>query len=144
MSKIDVMTAPDENTPKVVSHRGKILDPADAQITESPQPAQELEDKPKEIVIENPSDNEISENQVAEPAEESFASEEAQPVVEQPGIIEANQYHLPIKATHHHRRGSAKTTIALFVLLILVIILAYFAADMDMYDPGFELPFDLL
>jgi hypothetical protein len=144
MSKIDVMTAPDENTPKVVSHRGKFLDPAAAQKTEGQQPTQELEDKPKEIVIENPSDNEISENQVAEPAEKSFASEEVQPVVEQSEIIEANQYHLPIKATHHHRRGSAKTTIALFVLLILVIILAYFAADMDMYDPGFELPFDLL
>jgi len=162
----------------VVSHRGKMLDPANARKdppAEASEPAEkpkvaETVTKPVEQKIETPAEKEVVEPAPA-PVETSVAAPPAEPVEEklgeiseqirqdeaakeeakeakksetqQPQIFDTKQYHLPIKSTKHHASGSLGATTILFVIFLFVLAMAYVAADMEVYDPGFALPVNI-
>ncbi len=167
--------------PAVVSHRGKILNPADARKDEAvdgtdnadeakpepkveptpapkpePEPVKEEVDEPKEAPAEKRPEikpaEQVSEKltEISDDLKEGDPEKEAEKAkkeenseTQQPQIFDTKEYHLPIKATKHHKKNSFSATDALLFLLI-VLFAAYIAADLDIYDPGFKLPFDFL
>jgi hypothetical protein len=152
MSKIDVMSSsdsddspPNTSGPEVVSHRGKMLEPLVDNEEPEVQPDQKLDDRPKESQIETPLDIETVGSEPAQNGVDLSEANQAEPKDQiQPEVVDPNQYRLPIKTSRAHGGSSAATTVALLILLVLVVLMAYVAADMDMYDPGFDLPFEVL
>jgi len=162
----------------VVSHKGKMLDPANArkdspvesgEATEKPKVAEtvtkpveqkietsaEKEDvEPESVMVDTPATTpsaepvgeklgEISEQIKQDEAAKEEAREAKKLETQEPQIFDTKQYHLPIKATKHHASGSLGATGVLFVIFLLVLALAYAAADMEVYDPGFALPLNI-
>lgn len=170
--------------PAVISHRGKMLKPADEHkveavkeeeppkatseagktetkvepVTPAPKPEAKEPEKPapapepspeskpapapEPVTEEKPPVEDLGQRDVDQPTPDPTQIKKAE-AQQQPQIFDTKQYHLPIKATKHHRRGGPSTLSYLFLIMLVAAALAYAAADLGWYDPGFELPYDL-
>jgi len=58
--------------------------------------------------------------------------------------FDTTKYHLPIKPTRHHRKYAVHPMTATLLIGGLVLLIGVAAIDMEIFDIGIELPFDLL
>lgn len=63
---------------------------------------------------------------------------------QEPKVFDTTQYHLPIKATRVHRQHDIHPLLIGVIVTIAIIIAGVVATDLELIDPGFDLPFDLL